>query len=420
MNAPLSRIFRSQRTESGSADVARETKRGGRTRAQVGLIGVLVTAMVVVVALEMDKLPFLSPISTYTAYFDDAGGLVTGDIVTVAGVTVGTVEKISLAHTDDGTKAAVAFRMDDTVSMGTDTQAAIKTETVLGRRNLTIVPHGPGRIEPGGTIANRNTIAPYSLTDALDNATDTLSDTDTGELNKALSTLSVTFSSTPDQVRGAVDGVARLSKSVADRDNSLRALLAKASDVSDILGQRNKQINQMLINANLLLGELQYRRAAIAQLISGTRDVAAQISGFIKDNNAQLTPALTKFNAVLDVLNQNEANLKQTVDRLGPFANALGESVANGPNFDSLVGVSTFGDYTATFMKVLQQKYPEVYKAFTYTGSPFLPQSWSEAPSGPAPSTTIPSLTYPTPPPSTRSTNTGSSTPSRTTTRPGG
>ncbi|MEP9395495.1 MULTISPECIES: MCE family protein [Gordonia] len=406
MSGSFGNLFRSNRSESDSADVARENKRGGRTRRQIGVIGVVVTAMVVVVALQMDKLPLISPISTYTAYFDDAGGLVTGDVVIVAGVTVGTVEGIELADTDDGTKAAVSFRMNDTVSMGTDTQAAIKTETVLGRRNLTVIPHGPGRIAPGGEIAYRNTVAPYSLTDALDDATSTLAETDTTKLNKALDTLSVTFSATPDQVQGAVDGVAKLSKAVADRDNALRALLAKANGVSEILGARNQQINQLLVDANLLLGELQFRRAAIAQLITGTRDVAAQISGFINDNNAELAPALDKFNSVLDILNDNEENLKNTVDRLGPFANALGESVANGPNFDSLVGVSTFGDYTATFMKVLQQKYPEVAQAFAYSGFPLLPNAWSQAPgagSRPAPAP-APSPTIPTPPPATPNT----------------
>ncbi|QTI68753.1 MCE family protein [Gordonia polyisoprenivorans] len=405
---PFGNLFRSNRSGSDEADVARENKRGGRTRRQIGLIGIVVTAMVVVVALQMDKLPLISPISTYTAYFDDAGGLVTGDIVTVAGVNVGTVEGIRLASTDAGTKAAVSFRMNDTVSMGTDTQAAIKTETVLGRRNLTILPHGTGRIEPGGEIPNRNTVAPYSLTDALDNATDTLSQTNTAELNKALDTLSVTFSATPDQVQGAVDGVAKLSKAVADRDNALRELLAKASGVTQVIGDRSKQLNQLLLDANMLLGELQFRRAAIAQLISGTRDVAAQISGFINDNNAQLTPVLDKFNKVLDILNDNENNLKETVDRLGPFANALGESVANGPNFDSLVGVSTFGDYTATFMKVLQQKYPEVAQAFSYSGFPLLPNAWSQAPgANPPPRTPVPSPTIPTPPPSTPTTRPG-------------
>ncbi|UEA57711.1 MCE family protein [Gordonia otitidis] len=370
----------------------------GRSRIQIGLIGVVVTALVVIVAMQMDKLPYLSPISTYTAYFDDAGGLVTGDIVTVSGVTVGTVEKIELAPTDQGTKAAVGFRMNDTVVMGADTQAAIKTETVLGRRNLTILPHGGERIRPGGSIANRNTIAPYSLTDALDESTNSLAQTDTDQLNKALDTLSVTFSSTPDEVQGAVEGVSRLSKAIADRDNNLRALFAKASAVTDVIGDRSKQINQLLVDANSLVGELQFRRAAIAQLISGTRDVAEQISGFIKENNEQLRPTLTKLDGVLDILNDNEDNLKQTLDRLGPYANALGEAVASGPRFESLVGVSTFGDYTATFMKILQQKYPEAWKAFSYSGFPLLPQAWSQAPPMPPKNTApAPAPTYPTP-----------------------
>ncbi|MGV9825822.1 MCE family protein [Gordonia sp. NPDC003429] len=373
------------------------------SRMRIGVIGVVVTALVVIVAMQMDRLPYLSPISTYTAYFDDAGGLVSGDIVTVSGVKVGTVTKIALAPTPQGTKAAVTWTMDDTVIMGTDTQAAVKTETVLGRRNLTVVPHGGGRIRPGGEIPNRNTIAPYSLSDALDVSTNTLSRTDTDQLNKALDTLSFTFSETPDGVRGAVDGVSRLSKAIADRDNTLRELLAKASGVTRIVGDRSKQINQMLVDANALLGELDFRRAAIAQLLTGTRDVAAQISGFIADNNAQLTPVLDKLNAVTQILNDNEANLKETIDRLGPYANALGEAVASGPRFESLVGIPTFGDYTATFMKILQQKYPEVAKAFSYSGFPLLPQAWSVAPPTPQypPGQPAPSPTYPTPPPAT-------------------
>ncbi|MFT4043050.1 MAG: MCE family protein [Gordonia sp. (in: high G+C Gram-positive bacteria)] len=355
-------------------------KRGGRSRFRIGVIGVAVIALMVTVALRIDTLPYLSPISTYTAYFDDAGGLITGDTVTVSGVKVGTVQKIALAPTPQGTKAAVVFRMDDTVIMGVDTVAAIKTETVLGRRNLTIIPHGAGRIEPGGQIANRNTIAPYSLTDALDQSTNTLSGIDTDQLSRALDTLSVTFSSTPDEVRSAVEGVSRLSTAIADRDNTLRALLAKAAGVTSVLGERNKQIGQLLVDANSLMGQLQLRRTAIAQLITGIGDVSAQISGFIADNNATLAPALTKLNRAVKILNDNQANLKEAIDRLGPYANALGEAVASGPRFESLVGVSTFGDYTATFMKILQRKYPEVWQAFSYSGFPLLPEAWSVAP----------------------------------------
>src|SRR5690606_4118195 len=106
------------------------------------------------------------------------------------------------------------------------------------------------RIKPGGEIPLGQTIAPYSLQDALEGATETIEGTDTDQLNRALKTLTVTFSETPDQVQGAVDGVARLSKAVADRDNELRALLAKANQVSKIVGDRNEQINRLLIDAN--------------------------------------------------------------------------------------------------------------------------------------------------------------------------
>lgn len=405
MSLPFGGMFSSRRSASDEANVAREKKRGGRGRVQIGVIGLVVTALVVITAMQMDKLPFLSPISTYSAYFDDAGGLVKGDIVSVSGVQVGTVESIALAKTDQGTKVRVSFRMNDTVELGDTSQAAIKTETVLGRRNLTVIPHPGDRIKPGGSIPVTQTISPYSLQDALEGATSTLSETDTDQLNLALRTLTVTFQNTPPQVQGAVNGVARLSTTIAERDNALRALLSKANQVSRVLGDRNQQINQLLVDANSLLGEVQTRRWALGQLIVGLRDVTRQLNAFIAENNQQLKPSLDKLNRVMKILTDKEADLKKTIDRLGPYANTLGEAVASGPNFDSLVGVSTFGDYTAAFMSALRGKYPQLWKAIMYSGFPLLPNAWSAAPPAgtdpprpPAPKPTYPTLT-PTPRP---------------------
>ncbi|GGF21799.1 MCE family protein [Williamsia phyllosphaerae] len=371
MMASISDFLRGRRAPnpaSATADAARSEGRGDRSRAQIGIIGVVVTTLVVIVALQVDKLPYLSSGSIYTTYFDDAGGLKDGDVVVVSGVTIGTVKGIGLAKTDVGTKAKVTFSMNDTVVVGTESQASIKTETVLGRRNLTLIPRGSGRLTPGDSIPNRNTISPYSLTDALDDTTTSIAETDTGQLNDALNTLSATFAGTPREVRGAVDGVARLSKSIADRDDALTLLLSRAKGVTDVIAKRSGQINSLLVDANSLLGELQARRFAVGQLIVGIKDVTAELSGFIADNNAQLTPVLGKLNRVLKILQDNSDNLKQTLDRLGPYANVLGEAVASGPYFSSLVGVPTFGDYTSVFLNLLQQKYPEAAKALSYTG----------------------------------------------------
>ena len=91
-------------------------------------------------------------------------------------------------------------------------------------------------------------------------------------------------------------------------------------------------------------------------------------------------------------------------DRLGPFANTLGEAVASGPNFDSLVGLNTFGDYTAVFLNALRGRYPQLWQSLMYTSFPLFPDAWkpgppvgSDPPRGP-----LPSPTYPSPAPTTR------------------
>lgn len=400
-NLPLGGMFRNTRSDSSEADAARSAKRGDRSRVQIGMIGVVLTSMLVIVALQMDRLPYIAPVSIYAAYFDDAGGLQVGDSVIVAGIDVGTVEAISLADTEHGTKVEIGFRMRDKVALGIDSRAAIKTETVLGRRNLTLESYGPAGLRPGDSISVENTAAPYSLTDALEDATSTVAETDTDQLNQALSTLTETFSETPDEVRGAVDGVARLSEAIANRDNALRELLGKANQVTEIVAERSDQINRLLVDANALLGEMQMRRDAIAALITGTRDVTDQISRFIQENNDQLQPVLTKLTSVLEILTDNEDSLKRGIDELGPYANLLGEAVSSGPYFSSLVGVPTFGDYTSIFMRVLRQKYPQAFEALIkHSGNPIIPGNWSiedgprtsQQPPAPAP-------TYPTPTP---------------------
>ncbi|MFT3716091.1 MAG: MCE family protein [Gordonia sp. (in: high G+C Gram-positive bacteria)] len=384
-----------------------------RSRVSMGIIGTVLTVALVLSALQIDRLPIVSQVSRYDVYFDDAGGLAVGNDVSVAGVNVGKVEKISLDKTRDGLKAKVRFRINDTIEMGDRTRAAIKTETVLGRRNLSLTPIGDGRLALGGVIPVDQTTSPYSLTDMLDDSVSTLAKTDTGQLDDALDTLSDAFSKTPPNVKAAVDGIGDLSKTIADRDNALNDLLDRARGVTDIIGGRSKQIQQMLVDANALMGELQTRRAAIAQLITGTRDVSAELSGFVDDNDAQLTPVLDKFNRVLDILNDNEKNFSDAIDNLGPYANILGEAVSNGPYFSSLVGLPTWGDYMGTFLRILQQKYPEAARYFLdYGGFPLAPNAWSQAPNADAPDVARPTPSHspPTPQTSTPKTSTGPAT----------
>lgn len=395
----MSPLFRNSRTATDEADDARRRSRGETSRSRIGIIGVVVTALVVIVALQMDRLPFLSNGSVYTTFFDDAGGLQPGDSVVVAGVEVGKVQSLKLARTSDGTKVKIAFNVSDTIKLGALTQARIKTETVLGRRNLTLNSDGTTRLRPGGTIPNSNTVAPYTLTDALDQTTSTLQATDKKQLTDALDAVNDAFANTPPMVRSAVDGVSRLSKTIADRDDALSQLLKRADDISGVLRDRSTQVNAMLLNANSLLGVVNDRKAALDQLISGIQNVTAQVSGFIDDNNAQLKPVLTKLNGVLEIVQKNDASLRQTIDQLGPYANQLGEAVASGPYFNSFASIPTIGDYSDLVLNLLEKQYPKAWQAFIYAityqfgiqpPAAALPPSSNPAPTNPTPQPNLP------------------------------
>lgn len=99
-------------------------------RIRMGVIGVLVTSMVVLSALQMDKLPFLSNGAVYTAQLADASGLRSGDSVVVAGVEVGKVRSIALRDSTDAdggplTTAEVTFDMADDMVVGTSSKASV-------------------------------------------------------------------------------------------------------------------------------------------------------------------------------------------------------------------------------------------------------------------------------------------------------
>ena len=104
----------------------------------VGAIGVALTGVVVLVALNYNNLPFVNSQKQYSAYFSEAGGLAPGAAVQVSGYEVGSVSSVSL----EGSHVLVEFEVDDSARLGDRTEAAVKTKSLLGSRILEVVPRG--------------------------------------------------------------------------------------------------------------------------------------------------------------------------------------------------------------------------------------------------------------------------------------
>lgn len=298
-----------------------------RNRLAVGVVGILVVVLAVIAAFSYDKLPFIKGTSDYSAYFAEAGGIKPGSDVRVSGMSVGRVSGVQL----EGTKVLVDFTVRNGVELGNRTEAAIKTETVLGNKMLEVTPRGDGTLE--GAIPLERTTSPYDLPTALGDLTTTISALDTTQLSSALTTLADTFKDTPPDLKIALEGVARFSDTLNTRDAQLRGLLADANKVTAVLGKRSDQIANLVVNTNALLSEILAQRDSIDALMSNLAAASAQISGLVEDNRRQLKPALDKVNGVLGILDNRKQELQRTLYLLRRYAMSFGEVLGAGPFF---------------------------------------------------------------------------------------
>lgn len=296
----------------------------------IGLVSMVAIAALLFVAYRVDALPVIGSGPEYQAEFSEAAGLTTNNEVRVAGVKVGKVTGVEL----EGDHVLVTFRAKD-VRIGDASTASIQIKTLLGDKFLSVEPAGDKELSK--PIPRERTVAPYDVVQAFNQLSDTVRELDTNQLAGSLRTLSETFKDTPDEVRTSLDGLSRLSVTIASRDAQLAHLLDGTNQATHLLANRNDDINRILSDGSKLLDELHNRERAIKQLLDGTRDLSRELRGLIKDNEKQIGPTLDRLDRLTRTLEKHLDELTAGIRRAGPFATVFGNAVGNGHWFDNYI-----------------------------------------------------------------------------------
>jgi phospholipid/cholesterol/gamma-HCH transport system substrate-binding protein len=300
-----------------------------RNQAVVGASTLAILVLSTLAVFFSDDLPIIGTGTTYSAYFSEAAGLADGNEVQIAGVKVGEVSTVALA----GNQVRVRFKVRD-VRLGDQTKAAIGIKTLLGEKYLALEPNGPGSQDPGETIPRTRTTTPFDVNAALGELSTTVNNLDTVKLAESFRVVAETFKDTPEHMRGALDGLSALSKTISSRDKALAELLANTSQVSRTLADRNDQIVKLIADGNLLLAEIQRRKEAINQLLKGTTALANELRGLVADNRTQLKPVLQQLEKVTSLLQRNQDNLSRGLAALAPFVRISTNTTGNGRWFE--------------------------------------------------------------------------------------
>lgn len=292
---------------------------------KMALAGITTMTLGMAAALNADALPVIGGGTTYSAEFSDAGGLRADNDVRVAGVKVGKVSEIDL----DGDRVVVSFRVKD-AWLGDATSASIRIKNVLGQKYLALDPRGEAVLNPGAPIPLQRTTAPYDVLEAFRDLSKTVDDIDVDQLAKSFDTISATFAETPSDVRAALDGLSKLSGTIASRDRQLGTLVANTRQVSQTLVDRDAEVQRLVEDGNALLLAISTRQQAIKNLLDGSKRLAAALDGIIADNDGRLGPVLEQLDQLTSMLQRNQDSLAKGIAAFAPAIRMLTNVAGNG------------------------------------------------------------------------------------------
>lgn len=304
-----------------------------RNPVAVGVVSVAVIAMLLVVAFRAEDMPLIGGGDTYYAAFSEAGGLEKDDEVRVAGVRVGKVRDISLR----GNEVLVEFVVDRGTDLGAQTGADIRIKTLLGSMYLALDPEGGGELEADSEIPQARTTAPYDVVEAFSGLASTTERIDVDQLSTSLDTLTGMMEGTPEELRGTLQGLSRLSRNVAARDQQINTLLQNAEKVTGVLADRDKELRKLFRDGDRLIRAVYARREAVSRLLDSTRQLSDELTTLVRQSREDLKPALQHLDQVLDVLVRNQENLDESLRRMGPFYRVFANVLGSGPWFDTFI-----------------------------------------------------------------------------------
>lgn len=297
---------------------------------RLGAITMVVMVLLLVATFNLSKFPGFGG-TIYTAEFADASGIHRGNMVQVAGMRVGRVDGVSL----EGDKVIVEFEVDNGVEFGTESKASVEVLNLLGEKYLELTPAGDGQLAEDTPIPRERTESAYDIIGVFGDLTTTTEQIDKDQLVEALDVVSGTMQQSAPEIQASFDGIARLSRTVASRDEQIKGLLESSKNVTTLLAERSTDLVELMRSSDLVFKEVESRKKAIHRLLVNARSLAVELRGVATDNQAQIGPALKEIDDLTSLLISKEKELKATLNAMGPYASILSNIIGTGPWFDA-------------------------------------------------------------------------------------
>lgn len=262
------------------------------------------------------------------AEFADASGLLRGDVVKAAGVTVGRVEGTAV---EDGV-AVVTMSLDEDVELPQNLGAEIRFRNLVGQKMIALHADGPavGRLGPKDVIPLDRTESAFDLGALFNGLRPVIRSTDPRDINLVANALTEALRGREDEVRSFLSNVADISETVADKDVQIDAVLGNLNVVTEDLNVRDAQLQRTLADFETFLTEVSQGRNDLVAALS-TLDRSARIfRRIVNENRGNITGELEDLRTILAAVDEKRDDLRAALRALPEFLVAAQRATSYG------------------------------------------------------------------------------------------
>lgn len=293
---------------------------------------VITTMATALLAITIGNISF-GPKTTYKAVFSDATGVVKGDEIRIAGVKVGTVDGVEIL---DRTEALVEFSVEDETEITEATYATIRYRNLVGQRYIALTPGegGDEKLREDDVIPMERTSPALDLTVLFNGFKPLFAAMNPEDVNKLSYELIQVFQGEGGTLEGLLDSTASVTNTLASRDALIGDLIANLNTTLETVGDRDKELSELIIQMRQFIGGLSQDREAILGSLDSISELAVETSQLVTNIRPGLTKDITELKNVAGNLDRNRAEIDRALNVLPIKLTKVGRTAIYGSFFN--------------------------------------------------------------------------------------
>lgn len=269
----------------------------------------------------------------YKAILSDATGVVKGDDIRIAGVKVGTVQKVEIHRRD---QAEVTFKVDEDTAVTEATHITVKFRNLVGQRYLALSQEvgGTKKLAEGTTIPVDRTTPALDLTVLFNGFKPLFRALSPSDLNKLSFEIIQVFQGEGGTLEGLLADTASVTSTLASRDQVIGELITNLNTALAHIGERDDQLGELITTFRTLVAGLKKDRNALLEPLESISTLSVETASLLKGLRPGLVEDIKQLRRVASILDKDKAEVDRFLQVLPIKLRKVGRTATYGSWFN--------------------------------------------------------------------------------------